>query len=201
MNWRNMLLAATASLGLTFGVSTLARADGGSGPEAMTMGNMCMVMFGYDMIHITATQPEKSRAEYCDEIPTPGNVVMVFDIANPKFRDYPLELRIIRDPLVPVSADTDLAPLTEFHIPARPYPKGTFAFQHEFKEKGHYITMVTLTRENGEKQTEVLKFQVGETLWSQVPLYAGVVFIGGLLFAYWKHSNTQPKTKAPADAA
>ena len=49
--------------------ATPARADGGAGPEAMTMGNMCMVMFGYDMIHITAYLPGKSRSEYCEEIP------------------------------------------------------------------------------------------------------------------------------------
>jgi len=34
---------------------------GGDGPEAMSMGNMCMVMFGYDMIHITSYLPGQSR--------------------------------------------------------------------------------------------------------------------------------------------
>ncbi len=203
-NWRS---AASAVIGVLmfvavaqFGVVPRAVAQGGSGPEAMTMGNMCMVMFGYDMIHITATQPDKGRSDYCEEIPSTGNVVMVFDIANPKFRDFPLEVRIIHDPLTPVSADTDLEPLTEIHIPAKTYPKGTFAFQHDFKVGGHYIGLMTLTRENGAKETQSWKFQIGETLWSWVPQIAGFILIAGMVFAYWHH--TKPKPNKPAgDAA
>jgi hypothetical protein len=52
---------------------------GGDGPEAMSMGNMCMVMFGYDMIHITSYLPGQSRNEYCEEVPSTGKVIMVFD--------------------------------------------------------------------------------------------------------------------------
>ena len=76
----------------------------GDGPEAMSMGNMCMVMFGYDMIHITSYLPGQSRNEYCEEIPSTGKVIMVFDIENPHFRDMPIEIRIIRDPLDAVEA-------------------------------------------------------------------------------------------------
>ena len=66
-----------------------ARADGGAGPEAMMMGNMCMVMFGYDMIHITSYLPGMSRSEYCEEIPATGKVIMVFDIETVRFRELP----------------------------------------------------------------------------------------------------------------
>lgn len=199
MKWRSASAAVTGALMMMFGATSLSHADG-SGPEAMVMGNMCMVMFGYDMIHITATQPEISRADYCEEIPAVGKSVFVFDIANPKFRDYPLELRIIRDPLTPIGKDTDLEPLTIVHRPAQAYTKGTFAFEHTFTEGGHYIGFVTITRENGEKETQSWKFQVGETLWSWVPQIAGTILIAGMLFAYWKHSHT-PKKEAPADAA
>ncbi len=134
------------------------------------MGNMCMVMFGYDMIHITAYLPNKSRSEFCEEIPATGKVIMVFDIANPKFRDLPIEIRIIRDPLTPVTTETNLEPLTEVYFPATFYKKGTFSFEHDFKDNGHYIGLVTLTRENGEKETQQFKFSVGEVLWLYVPL-------------------------------
>jgi hypothetical protein len=187
------------SAGLLFSGQGAARADG-TGPEAMTMGNMCMVMFGYEMIHITATQPEKSRADYCEEIPATGNTVMVFDIENPKLREFPIELRIIKDPLSPITKDTDLEALTEVHFPAKKYPRGTFNFQHDFKNTGHYVTLVTITREDGTTETSDLKFQVGETLWSWVPQIAGTILIGGLLFAYWKHSTTT-KNKQPTASA
>jgi len=178
-----------------------ARAESGAGPEAMVMGNMCMVMFGYDMINITATKPEISRADYCEEIPAIRKTVFVFDIANPKYRDYPLEVRVIKDPLRPVSADEELAALTVIHRPAQAYPKGTFAFEHTFKEGGHYIGYVTITRESGEKETQQWKFQVGETLWSWVPQIAGTVLIAGALFVYWKHTHPASRKKTPETPA
>ncbi|KAF0213762.1 MAG: hypothetical protein FD172_189 [Methylocystaceae bacterium] len=72
MEMKNRRSVAAAVLGALFSLALLAplrASEGGAGPEAMSMGNMCMVMFGYDMIHITAYQPGKSRSEYCAEIP------------------------------------------------------------------------------------------------------------------------------------
>lgn len=178
---------------------TPAKAASGDGPEAMVMGNMCMVMFGYDMIHITAYQPGKSRDSYCEQFPSTGKTILVFDLANPSFRDLPLEVRIIRDPLVPLAADADLDSLTEIHIPARAYRTGTFNFEHDFKSNGHYIGLVTLTKANGEKETQQFKFMVGETLWSYVPQILGAVLIALMVAAYWRHSHPRPKA-ASADA-
>lgn len=178
------------------------RAEGGAGPEAMSMGNMCMVMFGYDMIHITVFQPDKTRSEYCNEIPSTGRTIMVFDIETPAFRDLPLELRIIRDPLTPMlPTGADLDALTLLHVPAKKYTKGTFSVETNFEKNDHYIALVTLTRENGEKQTEVFKFMVGETLWAWVPQIAGTVLIAGMVFVYWKHTHPTPKKKAPTETA
>lgn len=200
MIWRSAVAAMFGAF-LTFAVVPQSRAEGGAGPEAMSMGNMCMVMFGYDMIHITAYQPGKSRSEYCEEIPTTGRTILVFDIENPKFRDLPLEVRIIRDPLTPISKDTDLAALTEIHLPAKLYTKGTFNLEHDFKSNGHYIGLVTLTKENGEKETSQFKFSVGETLWLWVPQILGVILILGVVYVYWKHSHPTAKKDEPADTA
>lgn len=188
-NWLLALACAVVSGVLSFVATPVALAEGGAGPEAMSMGNMCMVMFGYDMIHITAYQPGKSRSEYCEQIPTVGSTIFTFDIENPAFRDLPIELRIIRDPLTPVTRDTDLESLTEIHLPPKKYTKGTFNLEHDFKSEGHYIGLVTLTRDSGEKETAEFKFMVGETLWAWVPQIAGTILIGGMLFVYWKHTR------------
>jgi hypothetical protein len=195
---RNVLAAILMAVG-SFSLIERARAEGGAGPEAMSMGNMCMVMFGYDMVHITAFQPDKSRSEYCDELPTTGRTIMVFDLETPSFRDLPLELRIIRDPVTPVTKDTDLEALTELHLPAKKYTKGTFSLEHNFASNGHYIGLVTLTRENGEQQTEQFRFRVGETLWAWVPQIAGTILIAGMLSVYWKHTHPSSKKKEPAE--
>lgn len=202
MNWRS-LAAAVFGVVLSLSFAPQTRAEGGAGPEAMSMGNMCMVMFGYDMIHITAFQPDKSRSEYCSEIPATGRTIMVFDIETPAFRDLPIELRIIRDPLTPLTKETDLEALTELHLPAKKYTKGTFSLEHDFTSDGHYIGLVTLTRENGEQQTEQFKFMVGETLWAWVPQIAGTVLIAGMVFVYWKHTHpsSKKKNKEPAETS
>ncbi len=195
MKWRSILAAVMGAL-LLAAASPKARAEGGAGPEAMTMGNMCMVMFGYDMIHITAYLPGKSRSEFCEEIPATGKVIMVFDIENPRFRDLPIEIRVIRDPLTPVTANTELDPLTEVHFPATQYRKGTFSFEHDFKNDGHYIGLVTLTKENGEKETQQFKFSVGETFWGYVSYILGAIFIAMVVAAYLRHSHTVKKAAA-----
>jgi hypothetical protein len=177
------------SLLLFFSSACLAKAEGGAGPEAMTMGNMCMVMFGYDMIHITAYLPGQSRSEYCREIPSTGKVILVFDIENPRFRDLPIEIRIIRDPLTPLAMGADLDPLTERRFPPTKYRTGTFSFEHEFKQSGHYIGLVTLVKENGETETQQFKFSVGETLWQYVPYALGALLIALVVLAYWRHSH------------
>jgi hypothetical protein len=195
----SLRLMALALLLASFSASP-ARAAAGDGPEAMVMDNMCMVMFGYDMIHITAYQGNGGRDQYCETIPTTGKSIFTFDIANPSFRDLDLEVRIIRDPLVPISSDADLEPLTIIHLPPQKYKTGTFNFQHDFKEEGHFIGFVTLTRENGLKETQQFKFMVGETLWAYVPQILGAVLIALMVGAYWRHSQPKRKPAATADA-
>ncbi|MBI1867600.1 MAG: hypothetical protein HYS06_04805 [Methylocystis sp.] len=175
-------------------------AAGGDGPEAMTMGNMCMVMFGYEMIHITAYQPGASHSEFCEEFPSTGKTILVFDLASPSFRDLPIEVRIIRDPLTPVAAGADLGPLTEVLRPFQTYKTGTFNFEHDFKENGHYIGMVTIQRPNGAKESAQFKFMVGQTLWKYVSPFLGVILVGLMVAAYWKHNNPGPKVAPAMDA-
>jgi hypothetical protein len=180
--------------------ASIASAEGGAGPEAMTMGNMCMVMFGYDMIHITSYLPGQSRSEYCEQVPATGKLIMAFDIENPRFRDLPIEIRIIRDPLTPISSQTNLDPLTEVHFAPTRYKTGTFSFEHEFKNNGDYIGLVTLTRESGDKETQQFKFSVGETLWLYVPYMLGAVLIGLIVLVYWRHTHPSPKKQQSVEA-
>lgn len=179
--------------------ATPAKAAAGDGPEAMVMDNMCMVMFGYDMIHITAYEANGARDQYCEHIPVVGSTIFTFDIANPEFRDYPIEVRIIHDPLVPLSSDADLEPLTLIHLPPKLYKTGTFNFEHTFTDKGHFIGFVTLTRPNGTKETQQFKFMVGQTLWAYVPQALGAVLIALMVGVYWRHSHPKPKVGDAAE--
>jgi len=174
---------------LMFLTASECRAAGGDGPEAMSMGSMCMVTFGKDMIHINAYQPNKGRDEYCEEFPSAGLTVMVFDLETPRFRDLPIEVRIIRDPKTAIEPNTNLEALTEFDLPAQKYASGTFHFEHDFKKPGDYIGLVTLTNEKGVKETVEYKFTMGVSLTQYVPYLAGMLVILAVGFGYWKHSR------------
>ncbi|HMK88070.1 MAG TPA: hypothetical protein VK446_00340 [Methylocystis sp.] len=200
MSWSKVLSPIIGAL-LLITAPAVARAEGGAGPEAMVMGNMCMVMFGYDMIHITAYLPGQSRSEYCEEIPSTGNVIMVFDIENPKFRDMPIEIRIIRDPMTPLGDEASLEPLTEVHFPPTRYTRGTVTFEHNYKQNGHYVGLVTLTKDNGERETQIFKFSVGETFWQWVPYLLGALLIAMVVGAYWRHTHPSGARKSKEAAA
>lgn len=157
------------------------------------MGNMCMVMFGYEMIHITAYLHGQARNEYCEEISETGKVIMVFNIENASFRNLPIEIPIIRDPLTPLPAEANLAPLTEVSFPTTHCKTGAFSFEREFKQKGHHVVLVTLTEESGARETQHFRFSVGQTWWLHVPYILGAALIGLTVLAYWRHTHPSPK--------
>ena len=84
------------------------------------------------------------------------------------------------------------------HFPATRYRTGTFSFEHDYKNSGHYIGLVTLTKENGEHETQMFKFSVGETLWQWVPYILGAVLIAMLSFFYWRHTHPALPKKTQA---
>ena len=51
---------------------------------------------------------------------------------------------------------------------------------------------MTLTKENGEKETQQFKFSVGQTLWLYVPYMLGAVLIGLIILAYRRHTHPSP---------
>jgi hypothetical protein len=156
----------------------------------------CKVMVGADAIQIAGYQPD-SREQYCEDFPSAGKVILAFDLA-PRMRELPVEVRIIKDPMIPLSASSDLGPLTVAYLPPAVHANGTFSFEHDFEESGHFIALITLTEANGEKRTAEFKFSAGKTFLKLVPLILAGVLIAGLLFFYWRHGAGQRKAAKPS---
>jgi hypothetical protein len=156
----------------------------------------CVVRLGADAIQISGYQPDFSRDKYCEEFPSTGTIILTFDLEAPSMRDEPVEVRIIRDPMTPLSEAADLGALTEVYVAPKTYPSGTFSLAHDFKESGHFIGLVTLTQPGGEKKTAQFKFAVGQTFLHFAPLILGGVLIAAMAFLYWRHSAARPKTSA-----
>jgi hypothetical protein len=154
----------------------------------------CTVRIGANAIQISGYQPELSQDKYCEDFPSTGKTILAFDLEAPSMRETPVEVRIIRDPLVPFADNADLGAITEVYVAPRIYPSGTFTIAHDFKEKGHFIGLVTLRQPNGENKTAQFKFAVGQTFLHFAPVVLGGVLIAAMLFLFWKHGGARSRS-------
>ncbi|HET6378058.1 MAG TPA: hypothetical protein VFG05_07095 [Methylocella sp.] len=152
----------------------------------------CAVLVRGGTIQISGYQPD-SLDKYCESFPSTGKAIFAFDFSTPDMRDLPVELRIIKDPMIPLSSDTDLGPLTVAYMAQAVHKSGTFTFEHDFPESGHFIALLTVTEPGGEKKTAEFKFSVGKTFLGLYPLILGGILIAGVLFFYWRHFSRRPK--------
>jgi hypothetical protein len=152
----------------------------------------CAVMIGNEAIQVSGYEPDVSEEKYCEEFPSAGRIIFAFDLGSPAMRELPVEIRIIKDQALAPSADAGLASVTEAYLPPRIYKSGTINLDHDFKESGQFIALLTLIEPTGEKKTAQFKFSVGRTFFYFVPLIMAALLIGGALFFYWRNSVRRP---------
>jgi hypothetical protein len=194
-------LLATALL------TSAAYAHGGVG----MVDNRCVLRIGKDIMFFTGYQPQNSRGEFCDDIPTPGLTVVALDMQETELRDMLTEIRIIRDDGthtsmngLPVLSTDELAskevldPVTINYMPPKKYPTGTLTFQHTFPENGKFIGIVTVTNDHGQTFVSQFPFAVGQPIGKSLALY-GLLAAGGLaaIYGLWRYGGHKAKP-APA---
>ena len=70
-----------------------AHAHGGVGMR----DNRCVLRIGPDIMFFTGYQPQNSREEFCDDIPSTGQMVVALDMQDTELRDMLTEIRLIKD--------------------------------------------------------------------------------------------------------
>ena len=70
-----------------------AEAHGGVAMER----DVCKLRIGPYLMHFTGYLPDKSRGEFCEDIPLAGRTVIVLDFLDDVLRDRPLSFKIVRD--------------------------------------------------------------------------------------------------------
>jgi len=158
----------------------------------------CAAMIDGKTIHIAAYQPEFSLDKFCDDLPATGKTVLAFDFDSPSLRDSPVEIRIVKESMTSLPTGGDLDPLTEAYLAPRTYPNGTLYFEHDFKESGQFIVLITFTQLSGETTTARFKFSVGQPLHRLAPLMVGGALIAFALLFYWRHAGKRSKPAAAA---
>ncbi len=70
-----------------------AYAHGGVG----MVDNRCVLRIGPDLMFFTGYQPQNSRDEFCDDIPSTGQTVVALDMQDTELRSMLTEIRLIKD--------------------------------------------------------------------------------------------------------
>ncbi len=167
--------------------------------------NRCVLRIGPDLMFFTGYQPQNSREEFCDDIPTPGQTVVVLDMQDSELRDMLTEIRIIKDEGnhttmngLPFLTDAELGnpqvldPVTITHLLPKTYPTGTLNFAHTFPENGKFIGIVTVKNAHGQTYVSQFPFSVGQGFGNSIGIYASmVVVLVAAVYLVWRLGGKQ----------
>lgn len=191
-------------------LTSAAYAHGGVG----MVDNRCVLRIGPDTMFFTGYQPQNSRDEFCDDVPSTGQTVVALDMQEPELRDMLTEIRLIKDNGthtqmngLPVLTDAELAnkaaldSVSIAYFPPKKYPTGTLSFEHTFPEDGRFIGIVTVENEHGQKFVSQFPFSVGQQVGKNLALYGLlVVLLVAGVYGIWSYGSKKKPT-APASPA
>lgn len=187
MRWRVM----AATTGLLVLLTGCPAAMAISMDKSSTIRDQCELSIGPDLISVVAYMPDRSRDRFCDEFPAAGRIILTVDLVAERLREFPIEVRVVREPGGPLAETDDLAPLTVALIPAQTYPGGAVVIDHEYAESGRYAAFLTVSEPSGLRRTTRFAFVIGGALTFFAPAMLGGVFLAGLVYAYWRHSGNR----------
>jgi hypothetical protein len=190
--------------------ASAAHAHGGVG----MVDNRCVLRIGPDIMFFTGYQPQYSRDEFCDDIPSTGQMVVALDMQDAELRDMLTEIRIIKDEGnhttmngLPFLTDAELAspqvldPVTITHLLPKKYPTGTLTFEHTFPETGKFIGIVTVKNERGQTYVSQFPFSVGKGFGNSIGIYVSMVgVLAAAVFLIW-HLGRKKKLVPPKKPA
>jgi len=176
--------------------------------------NRCVLRIGPDIMFFTGYQPQNSRDEFCDDIPTTGQTVVALDMQDSELRDMLTEIRIIKDEGnhttmngLPFLTDAELGspqvldPVTITHVLPKTYPTGTLTFEHTFPENGKFIGIVTVKNAHGQTYVSQFPFSVGKGFGNSIGIYASmVVALVAAVYLIWRLGGKQ-KLAGPKKSA
>ncbi len=162
--FRRGLLAAFG-LVAAFGLApTGAQAHGGVKLEQ----DECVLRIGPSTMHFIGYQRSGEEQEFCQDIAQTGPTVIALTAVSAELRDMAIGARIIKDNGAPVAKD-NLEALTVAYYEPKVYRNGTMTFEHDFKDAGRYVAIVTVRDDLGNEWVSQFPFTVGlYTFWGML---------------------------------
>jgi hypothetical protein len=197
--WRS-LFALTLMSALTVAAAP-ASAHGGVKLEQ----DECVLKIGPNTMHFIGYQRTGEEQEFCEDIAQTGPTVIALTAVSPDLRDMAIGIRVVKD-VGEEKEKANLDAVTVAFVPPKVYRNGTLTFEHDFKDAGHYVGIVTVADDQGNQWVSRFPFSVGVYTFLgmlEYILYAvGVVCLTGFLwFTFWYRNRRAPKTETVAHQA
>ncbi|HYA80842.1 MAG TPA: hypothetical protein VED87_07935 [Methylocystis sp.] len=185
-----------AAILATFALVERAQAHGGVSIDQ----GQCIMKIGPDTMTFTGYQPQKSREQFCDDIPDVGPTIVVLDAQQDELRDMALDIRVLRN-VGQTDDKENMEANTEVYVAPRKYKTGTLNFDYNFKDKGNFIGLVTAKSDDGLKvYVSRFPFAVGETATKDMTIYAFFSVCGVVAFGLWYRGALSKDKQEPAAA-
>lgn len=193
----------TAALGLA-AVIGLAPSGASAHGGVKLEQDECVLRIGPNTMHFIGYQRSGEEQEFCEDIAQTGPTVIALEAVSDEMRDMAIGVRVIKDVGGEANEKGDLTAATVFKMEPKVYRNGIMTFEHDFKESGHYVGIVTVRDDLGNEWVSRFPFTVGlYTFWGMLEyILYGVGFfslVAIMIFALRAKSNKR-KTDATAGA-
>ena len=192
---KRFMIAALTGMFLTWNVGA-AFAHGGVRLEQ----DECVFKIGPSTMHFIGYQRTGEEQEFCQDIAQSGPTVIALTAVSPDLRDMAIGVRVVKD----VGEEREKANIeaaTVAFYPPKVYRNGTMSFEHDFKEPGKYIGIVTVSDDLGNQWTSRFPFTVGvftfEAYLEYILYGVGFTALCGFL---WYILGTRRKKADPVSA-
>jgi hypothetical protein len=164
----------------------------------------CVLKIGPNTMHFIGYQRSGEEQEFCEDIARTGPTVIALTAVSPDLRDMAIGIRVVKD-VGEEKEKADISAVTVANYPPKVYHNGTMTFEHNFKDAGHYVGIVTVTDDLGNTWVSRFPFTVGVftfMAYIEYILYAGafLVLMGFLYYMLGARARRERALKEEQEA-
>lgn len=154
-------LLARAVAGLSFGLAALFVAPGASAHGGVKLEqDECILRIGPNTMHFIGYQRTGEEQEFCEDIAQTGPTVIALTAVSQDLRDMAIGVRVVKD-VGEAQEKANIDAVTVAYYPPKVYHNGTMTFEHDFKDAGRYVGIVTVSDDLGNQWVSRFPFTVG----------------------------------------
>jgi len=120
----------------------------------------CVLKIGPNTMHFIGYQRTGEEQEFCEDIAQTGPTVIALTAVSPDLRDMAIGVRVVKD-VGEEKEKENIDAITVVYYPPKVFHNGTMSFEHDFKQAGHYVGIVTVADDLGNQWVSRFPFSVG----------------------------------------